>query len=219
MDTLEALKTKRLVFESENWTVHEPHNRMEARLLGREQWCTAKEGPHYDLHYRKNLGDLYVFFRRGKVRPQYQMFVRRINGLVSTEFRDGGNLYANIRAFVTTDAPELRPFWDGLDIPFPDCISNVTVYPGLYLYPAEVRRAVDYVLPELFRAPNIRSVQHNDRNGNLACDYVHTRDELPQVGTVGQLAYVAADRAFYLCQGNVWERIEANPAAISHTDD
>lgn len=93
MENLDELKARCLVFETEHWTVHEPRTKQEAVVLGRVQWCTAREGGHYENFYNKSLGDLYVFFKRDKVRPQYQLFVRKIGDVVSTEFRDGGNCF------------------------------------------------------------------------------------------------------------------------------
>lgn len=92
-----------IAFESENWIIREVFNHVESVKWGREQWCTACSDPsHYNSLYSAVRGRLLIFFKRDKRRPQYQLFQRHRDG--QTEFRDGGNLYADLRVFATSNA-------------------------------------------------------------------------------------------------------------------
>lgn len=94
----------RVELETKSWVVSELFTFSGASKLTQHcGWCTLTHGPDV-FNWYVNEGKLYVFRKRGKRRPSYQLFVRS-TGLA--EFKHKGNEYADVWDF-KDEQPELR---------------------------------------------------------------------------------------------------------------
>lgn len=90
------------ILTTPNWKIKEVFSHQEAIEHGRNEWCTAREGNYYSSRYTTDKGRLFIFCKLDKVRPQYQLFRRHSDG--STEFCNGGNRPADLRAFAQEES-------------------------------------------------------------------------------------------------------------------
>lgn len=89
----------------------EINSKQEAIELGKNRgWCTSNpDSIDYDLHYNKNYGRLFVIYKKGKQKPQYQIFFANDGGI---ELREKFNEYVSIREFFDEEGVSLKEWYN-----------------------------------------------------------------------------------------------------------
>lgn len=190
--------------ETENYKLVKIESKAEAVKYGRTQWCTGRpDATYYESTYAS--GTLVAFFRKDKKRPQYQLFVHPT--MSSVEFRDGGNLRA-----------ELKPVLEdvgGLDLVrelFSD--REVRVLES-FMEPVQ-KPAAQHQIPPVWQGTNFDAVPRSIDLGfgyggevtanirSAAMDFVANEGELPTTGVPGQMCFLASSNQLMVFYGDRW---------------
>lgn len=100
-----------IVFESDVFVVREIMCRADAIIYGRSQWCTANNTYSYNYSYSHQHGRMWVFSRRDKSRPQFQLFRRYVSGALS--LYNGGNVPVPLTTLTELDSSTEFQAWLG----------------------------------------------------------------------------------------------------------